>query len=121
MTPDSPLKQKFEPDMKPWAPKYAGFSNSNIINEIYDDPSIPSYRKQQLISDLERAEQLHIDLSPGNLMMAGFGALAGWLTSKFFAAGPVGQFIGASIGAWHGYKANQPSKGTIVGDGYYQF
>jgi len=101
---------------------YDPILSHNTLQDLYAairaDAGLPPVEKLGLINQLQGMTAGMPGSTPlSALMYKGLGGVIGWLISKYFGLGPVGQLVstlaGAGIGSVINRQLNRPAAGTL--------
>lgn len=80
-------------------PYVRGRTLQDLYVAIRADAGLPTPKKAQIISQLKGLTQYADESTPlSALLHKGLGGILGWLISKYFGMGPVGQLVSAAAG-----------------------
>lgn len=71
----------------------------DLVDAIQADRGLTAVESQQLLAEVQRLAGAHSDSTPlSSLMFSGFGGILGYLISKYFGMGNIGQAVSAMAG-----------------------
>jgi len=90
-----------------YKPQLRGKTLEDLYLAIMADPGLPQPDKSQLVSQVKGMVGFASSSTPISTLMArGLGGMIGWLISKYFGMGPVGQLISSLAGFGLGNAIN---------------
>ena len=90
-----------------------GRTLADLYFEIRRDAGLPDFQKSKIISDIQdMTAGLPVSTPLSSLLRTGLGSVIGWLISKYFGMGAVGQVVsslmGGAFGSASGRNPNKP-------------
>jgi hypothetical protein len=93
------MKKKSQYSSLVYQPQLQGKSLVDLYNAIRSDAGLPVDQKAQVINQIKGMTGFANESTPlSALMLRGLGGSIGWLISKYFGMGPVGQAVSAIAG-----------------------
>jgi hypothetical protein len=82
-----------------YSPTVQGKTLADLYMAIRADYGLPQSRKSQLVQQIQgMVAGAPVSTPLSSLLRRGLGGIIGWLISKYFGMGPVGQLVSATAG-----------------------